>query len=64
MATLCVAILKEQGIDEAKFMAACKEVASKNDEESQTNFYVQILISLAEYENFIAMMQSHKLSHN
>lgn len=56
-----VEILKTEGIDEAAFSDALKEV-SKKGEESDSSFYVQLLISLADYENFISMMQGYKLS--
>ena len=54
--------MKDNSIDEAKFFEALKEVKERNDD-AQAGFYVQLLIALSEYDNFIGMMQSYKLAH-
>jgi len=48
--------LKDENIDTAVFFEALKEVKEKGDS-SESGFYVQLLIALSDYENFVAMMQ-------
>lgn len=44
------------------FFNALKEVSANQD--SDSSFYVQMLIAVSEYPNFVQMMQSYKMGHD
>ena len=69
----CVAIIQSTGISIDQFYEAIKEVRiiignkythvqrSKTDEEVQ--WFINILLSLSEYENFVELMRTYKKEH-
>jgi hypothetical protein len=54
--------LADQGVTVEAFFEALKQV-QKDGENNESSFYVQLLISITEYENFIGMMQNYCESH-
>jgi hypothetical protein len=55
-------ILTEKSITVEAFYEALKKVQQEG-EDSQQAFYVQLLISIIQYENFVQMMQNYCYSH-
>ncbi|CDW78852.1 UNKNOWN [Stylonychia lemnae] len=60
-AKLILELIKDSGVSVEQFFEILKQ-KSETDEEAQ--IFVQIMLSVSEYENFVEMMRAYKKEHN